>query len=147
MKMIKNSLIFFVLLFSFSSFAQENDFQLWNSVSVKKKINKKHSLDLKYGLRFRENGSIVAKNFIDIRTRYKLHKKWSVALGYRNINEWSKYSQLVKKNRFYFDSYIQRRSKDIILILGVELYFKEKSHITRLLDKEFGYHIIFVRQN
>ena len=65
MKMIKHSLIFFVLLFSFSSFAQENDFQLWNSVSVKKKINKKHSLDLKYGLRFRENGSIVAKNFVD----------------------------------------------------------------------------------
>ena len=111
MKMIKNSIIFFLLLFSFSSFAQENDFQLWNSVIIKKKINKKHSLDLKYGLRFRENASLVAKDFIDIRTRYKLHKKWSVALGYRNINEWSKYSELEKKNRFYFDSYYSKKIK------------------------------------
>ena len=109
--MIKNSLIFFLLLFSFSSFSQENDFQLWNSVIIKKKINKKHSLDLKYGLRFRENASLVAKDFIDIRTRYKLHKKWSVALGYRNINEWSKYSELEKKNRFYFDSYYSKKIK------------------------------------
>ena len=100
-----------MLLFSFSSFAQENDFQLWNSVIIKKKINKKHSIDLKYGLRFRENASLVAKDFIDIRTRYKLHKKWSVALGYRNINEWSKYSELEKKNRFYFDSYYSKKIK------------------------------------
>ena len=100
-----------MLLFSFSSFSQENDFQLWNSVIIKKKINKKHSLDLKYGLRFRENASLVAKDFIDIRTRYKLHKKWSVALGYRNINEWSKYSELEKKNRFYFDSYYSKKIK------------------------------------
>ena len=84
-----------MLLFSFSSFSQENDFQLWNSVSAKKKINKKNSLDLKYGLRFRENASLVAKNFIDIRTRYKLRKKWSLALGYRNINQWSKYSEIL----------------------------------------------------
>jgi len=111
MKMIKNSVIFFVLLFSFSSFSQENDFQLWNSVSVKKKINKKNSLDLKYGLRFRENASLVAKNFIDIRTRYKLRKKWNLALGYRNINQWSKYSEIDKKNRFYFDSYYSKKIK------------------------------------
>mgnify|MGYP006082003641 FL=1 len=126
MKMIKNSLIFFVLLFSFSSFAQENDFQLWNSVSVKKKINKKHSLDLKYGLRFRENGSIVAKNFVDVRTRYKLHKKWSVALGYRNINEWSKYSQLDKKNRFYFDSYSSKKIKRYYFDLRSRVVFQGK---------------------
>jgi len=109
--MIKNSLLVFLLLFSFLSFAQENDFQLWNSATIKKKINKKHSLDLKYGLRFRENGSLVSKNFIDIRTKYKLNKKWNIALGYRNIHEWSKSSELDRKNRFYFDSYYSKKIK------------------------------------
>ena len=126
MKMIKNSLIFFLLLFSFSSFAQENDFQLWNSVIIKKKINKKHSIDLKYGLRFRENASLVAKDFIDIRTRYKLHKKWSLALGYRNINEWSKYSELEKKNRFYFDSYYSKKIKRYYFDLRSRFLFQGK---------------------
>ena len=74
MKMIRNSL-FVVLVFSFSSLAQENDFQIWNSATLKKKINKTFAVDLKYGVRYRENASLISKNFFDLRSKYKLNKK------------------------------------------------------------------------
>jgi len=110
MKMIRNSL-FVVLVFSFSSLAQENDFQIWNSATLKKKINKTFVVDLKYGIRYRENASLVSKNFFDLRSKYKLNKKWSLAIGYRNISDWSLYSKMEKKNRFYLDSYFSKKIK------------------------------------
>jgi len=117
MKMIKNSLLFILFFFSFLSFSQENDFQIWNSATLKKKINKQHNFDVKYGLRFRENASLVSKSFIDLRSKYRLNKKLSLAIGYRNISERSIYSEIENKNRFYFDSYhsktIKRFSFDI----------------------------------
>lgn len=110
MRVIRNS-IFLLLFLSITSVAQENDFQLWNSISLRKKIDKKISLDLKYGLRYRENASLISKDFIDLRTRYKKNKRWSFALGYRNISDWSIASELEKRNRFYIDAYYSKKIK------------------------------------
>ena len=110
MRVIRNS--FFLLLFlSITSVAQENDFQLWNSIDLRKKIDKKISLDLKYGLRYRENASLISKDFIDLRIRYKKNKRWNFALGYRNISDWSISSELEKRNRFYIDAYYSKKIK------------------------------------
>ena len=110
MRVIRNS--FFLLLFlSITSIAQENDFQLWNSIDLRKKIDKKISLDLKYGLRYRENASLISKDFIDLRIRYKKNKRWNFALGYRNISDWSISSELEKRNRFYIDAYYSKKIK------------------------------------
>ena len=85
MKTIRNSL-FFLIFFSFSSLAQENDFQIWNTLNLKKKINKSFTTDLKYGLRYRENASLISNQFIDLRIKYRKNKRWSYAIGYRSIS-------------------------------------------------------------
>ena len=88
MKTIRTTLAFLIII-SFSSTAQENDFQIWNTLNFKKKIDKSFSTDFKYGLRYRENSSIVSNQFFDIRLKYRQNKRWSYALGYRSILDYS----------------------------------------------------------
>ena len=72
MRVIRNSILF-LLFFSIACVAQENDFQLWNSVNLRKNINKKISLDIKYGLRYRENASLISKDFLSYSFIFILH--------------------------------------------------------------------------
>ncbi|MBT4882078.1 MAG: DUF2490 domain-containing protein, partial [Flavobacteriales bacterium] len=87
MRIIQNS-IFLLLFCSLSAFAQENDFQSWYSVSLNKKIIKKTNLAVKTGLRLRENSSLYAKQFTDVKIKRKYNKRISYAVGYRYINRW-----------------------------------------------------------
>ncbi len=93
----------FIFSSSFYLTAQENDFQSWHSMSLKKEINKTTDFNLKAGVRFRENSSLFAKNFIDLRCKKELNKRISVSLGYRYINSSNREFILLKQNRFYFD--------------------------------------------
>ena len=89
MKKIQNSIL--LLLFcTFSSIAQENDFQIWSSLSANDKVTYKTDINIKHGLRFRENASLLSKSYSDIRLKYKYNKKVSLAIGFRDINEWNK---------------------------------------------------------
>ena len=114
MKTIRNSL-FFLIFFSFSSLAQENDFQIWNTLNLKKKINKSFTADLKYGLRYRENASLISNQFIDLRIKYRENKRWSYAIGYRSISDYSLSSDVNFKNRLYFDAYYSKKIKRYFL--------------------------------
>ena len=108
MKKIQNS-IFILLISSLSVFSQENDFQSWYAFSVKKKVIKKTDIIFKSGLRFRENSSILNKNFFDVRLKRKWTKKISLASGYRYANNWNKENFLSNNHRFYAD--LSYRSK------------------------------------
>ena len=100
MRIIKNS-IFLLLFFSLSAFAQENDFQTWYSVSLKKKIIKKTDLTVKTGLRLRENSSLYAKQFTDVKIKRKYSKRISYAVGYRYINRWDITLKISNQNRWF----------------------------------------------
>ena len=102
MRTIQNSILL-ILFFSFTGFAQENDFQTWYSVSLNKKIIKKTNLSVKTGLRFRENSSLYAKHFTDFKIKRKYNKRISYALGYRYINKWDIALNISDQNRFYAD--------------------------------------------
>ena len=108
MRIIKNS-IFLLLLCSLSAFAQENDFQTWYSVSLSKKIIKKTSLSVKTGLRLRENSSMYAKQFTDVKIKRKYSKRISYAVGYRYINSWDIALNISNQNRFYADVYYKNK--------------------------------------
>ena len=114
MRTIRYSFIFLILI-SFSSLAQENDFQIWNTLNLKKKINKSFSTDIKYGVRYRENASIVSNQFFDLRLKYRQNKRWSYALGYRSILDYSLSSKINYKDRFYFDAYYSKKIKRYFL--------------------------------
>jgi hypothetical protein len=94
MRTIQNSILL-LLFFSFSAFAQENDFQTWYSVSLNKKIIKKTNLSVKTGLRLRENS-----------------KRISYVVGYRYINKRDIAFNISDQNRFYADvNYKNKLSK------------------------------------
>lgn len=108
MRIIKNS-IFLLLFSSLSAFAQENDFQTWYSVSLNKKIIKKTNLTVKTGLRLRENSSLYAKQFTDVKIKRKYSKRISYAVGYRYINRWDIALNISNQNRFYADVYYKNK--------------------------------------
>jgi hypothetical protein len=111
MRIIQNS-IFLLLFCSLSAFAQENDFQSWYSVSLNKKIIKKTNIAVKTGLRLRENSSLYAKQFTDVKIKRKYNKRISYAVGYRYINKWNIALDIANQNRFYADvNYKNKLSK------------------------------------
>jgi len=111
MRIIKNS-IFLLLFFSLSAFSQENDFQTWYSISLNKKIIKKTDLTVKTALRLRENSSLYAKQFTDVKIKRKYNKRISYAVGYRYINKWNIAMDISNQNRFYADlNYKNKLSK------------------------------------
>ena len=102
MSKIQNSIL--LLLFSsFSVLSQENDFQSWYSFSLKKKVIKKTDIILKSGFRFRENSSILYKQFFDIKVKRKWTKRISFSVGYRYANNWDEAIQISNNHRFYTD--------------------------------------------
>ena len=110
MRTIIASILFFSF-FSYNSNAQQNDFQLWNTLNLSKKINKSFRADIKYGARFRENASILSTQFIDFKVKYKENKRWSFAIGYRSISDYSILNNFETKNRFYADAYFSKKLK------------------------------------
>jgi hypothetical protein len=102
MRIVRNS-IFLLLFCSLSAFTQENDFQTWYSVSLNKKIIKKTTLTVKTGLRLRENSSLYAKQFTDVKIKRKYSKRISYAVGYRYINKWNIALNISNQKRFYAD--------------------------------------------
>ena len=110
MRTIIASILFFSF-FSYNSNAQQNDFQLWNTLNLSKKINKSFRADIKYGARFRENASVLSTQFIDFKVKYKENKRWSFAIGYRSISDYTFSNNLILKNRFYADAYFSKKLK------------------------------------
>jgi hypothetical protein len=110
MRTIIASILFFSF-FSYNSNAQQNDFQLWNTLNLSKKINKSFRADIKYGARFRENASLLSTQFIDFKVKYKENKRWSFAIGYRSISDYSISNNFESKNRFYADAYFSKKLK------------------------------------
>ncbi len=129
----------FVLLFcSFFSFAQENDFQTWYSVSstidvnvilvpdqVFTKTKRKGSITFKQGYRLNENSSLLSKQFSDFRFKLMLSKRFSVAMGYRYSTDWNTplesstlllYPYVYNKHRYYSDIIIKKKLKKRFLV-------------------------------
>jgi len=109
MTMLKNSILVVLLFISFSILAQENDFQTWHSLSLRKKIVKKTSLTLKSGLRLRENSSLYAKQFFDCKLKRGINKRISLASGYRYSTNWDKTLNISNNHRFYADLYYKNK--------------------------------------
>ena len=115
MRTILNS---FSLIFLFSTIlcAQENDFQIWSSISASKKLIKKTGLYFKQGIRFRDNSSIKSRLFTDLRIKRKFNKHLSYAVGYRYLTDWGKQMDLNQRNRFYADVYYRDKYKKRFLV-------------------------------
>ena len=101
--------LFFFLPFLLS--AQEQDFQIWSKVGVSHLLNKKLKLSVDQGFRLRENASLSDVLFTNVSLRNKLNKSWSLASGYRFINDYDNASQIDVKHRLFADLNYQYKHK------------------------------------
>ena len=102
MRKIRSSILL-LLISTLSASSQENDFQTWHSLSVKKKGIHKIDMTFRSGLRLRENSSLYSKRFFDIKFKKRINKKISLAGGFRYITNWSNECKTTKTRRFYSD--------------------------------------------
>ena len=100
---MKRILVSIFIFSSFFLFSQENDFQTWNSLSINKKLSKKSDLIYKFGLRFRENSSILSKQFYEIKYKYSILKRVAFSTGFRYSDNWDKKRIINRSNRFFLD--------------------------------------------
>ena len=137
MRKIQNSILL-LLFFSCLGFSQENDFQTWHSFSssfdftiiqipeqLNTKSKRKGSITFKQGYRFRENSSLLSKQFSDFKFKLRLNKKISFALGYRYSSDWSAplesnvllfFPYVYNKHRYYSDIIIRKKIEKRFII-------------------------------
>ena len=93
-------------LFLFPSllFSQQNDFQTWNSIKLKKRIIKRTNLHVNQSIRFRENSSLVDEFFTDMRVKHRIKKtNISFSFGYRFITDYNFDVEGIFHYRYYID--------------------------------------------
>lgn len=100
---MKRILVSIFIFSSFFLFSQENDFQTWNSLSINKKLSKKSDLIYKFGLRFRENSSILSKQFYEVKYKCSILKRVAFSTGFRYSDNWDKKRIINRSNRFFLD--------------------------------------------
>ena len=103
MKTIRNSFLL-LLICTLSAYSQQNDFQSWSSIKISKKIYKRTNLSVKEGIRFRENSSLISKNFTDVKISHRIKKTdFEVSVGYRFSNDFDLDFSSENKHRYYSD--------------------------------------------
>ena len=103
MKTIRNSFLL-LLICTLSAYSQQNDFQSWNSIKISKKIYKRTNFSVKEGIRFRENSSLISKNFTDVKISHRIKKTdFEVSVGYRFSNDFDLDFTSENKYRYYSD--------------------------------------------
>ena len=114
--MIRSKLLILFLLPVFC-FAQEEDFQSWSTITLKKKVSKKVDFYLRNTVRFRENSSIISKAFIDLKVKYRIKKNMSFAFGYRNIHSWNYKISRQNTERYYIDIVLRKKIDRYVLFV------------------------------
>ncbi len=88
------------------------DAGMWNTLNIKKKLNKKFSLVLTEELRLKENYTQMNLTYTDIGLEYNLGNKIKTSLVYRSIQKFIYDNPISYRNRLMWDiSYKKRFNK------------------------------------
>ena len=125
-------LILFALL-PFLSFAQDEDLELWGSIKFSKKLTKKFRFELEEQVRWADSLSQYKKNFTDLAFKYKLHKRHSLTLHLRLVDEVDE----DKYMRFHIDANSDFTRSNFPLVFEQRLRFQKSWDADGFLDKKF----------
>ena len=96
--------VLILLVFSFFTYSQGSDFQSWTNLKISKKVYKRTNIIIKQAIRFRENSTLISKNFTDLKLSYKIKKTdLLLSLGYRFIDEVDLDGSSDLQNRYFLD--------------------------------------------
>ncbi len=117
-------LLLFIQLFINALTAQNNDFEIWSGIGVKKKISDRISAVFTEEVRFNDNATSVDKFFSDIGILYKLTYKLKIGTYYRFIKTRELNANYHNQHRYYFDLiYTERKNR---LKISNRLRFQSK---------------------
>jgi len=102
MMRLRTSSILFFLLFPVFLFAENDDFQTWNSLELKTKLLKKTDFIFEGGLRLSDNSTKISTCFTDLSVKRRYNDIFSYSAGYRYILK-SNDQIFSRKNRYYLD--------------------------------------------
>ena len=125
-------LILFALL-PVLSFAQDEDLELWGSIKFSKKLTKKFRFELEEQIRWADSLTQYKKNFIDLGFKYKLHKKHSLTLHLRLVDEVDD----DKYFRYHIDANSDFTRSNFPLVFQQRLRFQKSWDTDGVLDKKF----------
>tara|TARA_A100000164_G_scaffold66876_1_gene55524 strand:- start:65 stop:700 length:636 start_codon:yes stop_codon:yes gene_type:complete len=125
-------LILFALL-PVLSFAQDEDLELWGSIKFSKKLTKKFRFELEEQIRWADSLSQYKKNFTDLGFKYKLHKRHSLELHLRLVDEVDE----DKYMRYHVDANSDFTRSNFPLVFEQRLRFQKSWDEDGVLDKKF----------
>jgi hypothetical protein len=149
---VRFGLLFSVLIYAGSLFAQYNDACLWLNLSMEKKINKKISLEAGQEFRFNENYSELGTFFTELGATLKYNKHISFSVYYRYSNKRYLDDMYQFRHRYFVDLSLRKKTKPVTIILRSryqsfaetsyeedlpEKYLREKLSLKYDLNKKF----------
>jgi hypothetical protein len=99
-----------LVFLSLQTLGQEKDFQIWTSLELTAKINKKLSVSFEEEARFNNNASQIKKHFSQPSIALKLNKRITAGVAYRRIYHYN--SERTLSNRNYFITQIIYSNKN-----------------------------------
>ena len=126
----------FLLVFTllpFVSFAQDEDLELWGSMKFSKKLTKKFRFELEEQIRWADSLSQYKKNFTDLGFKYKLHKRHSLTLHLRLVDEVDD----DKYFRYHIDANSDFTRSNFPLVFQQRLRLQKSWYPDGVLDKKF----------
>lgn len=125
-------LILFTLL-PVLSFAQDEDLEFWGSIKFSKKLTKKFRFELEEQIRWADSLRLYKKNFTDLGFKFKLHKKHSLSIHLRLVDEVDE----DKYMRYHIDSNSDFTYSNFPLVFQQRLRFQKSFDAYRVFDKKF----------
>lgn len=132
--------IFIYLFFiPFKQLAQKvvSDAGMWNTLSVKHKLNKKFALILTEEFRLKENYSQVNLTYTEMALEYSYKKNLKTSLVYRNIQKYQYQSPTSFRNRLQWDISLKKS----VAKLAFSYRHRLQAEVKDLLTSENGYYI------
>lgn len=128
---MNKSRIILLLCFPFLLSAQEKDFQLWTKLSAAYDLSKDLSISFDQGHRQRENAALPDVTFSNISVKYDFVKRWSIASGYRFINDFDFAQNSSVNHRFYTDLNYRKKRKRWIFKNRLRYQYQEEKSTLR----------------
>ena len=133
MRMRYKLLFIFFILLPVLSFAQDEDLELWGSMKFSKKLTKKFRFELEEQIRWADSLSQYKKNFTDLGFKYKLHKRHSLVLHLRLVDEVDD----DKYMRYHIDANSDFTRSNFPLVFEQRIRFQKSWDADGVLDKKF----------
>lgn len=119
-----------LIMVAIKSFAQVNDFGVWTTFSLDKKINGKFSANLTEEFRLFQNAQRYNLSYTNVGLSYKLTKAWKFSVVYRFLQKYRDENTISWRHRFYVDAQFKQKYYPFTFIYRARLQSQVRDFYT-----------------